>query len=59
MSLPKLFLVEKNTISYIQENFKYTILETFEDDVSVEDIIARESWWKEVLLTRKFGYNAN
>ena len=52
-------LAKKNGISYIQDNFQYTILETFEDDVPVKDIIARESWWKEALLTRKFGYNAN
>ncbi len=52
-------LVDNYGISYIQENFQYSILETFTDDVSDEYIIARESWWKEVLLTRKFGYNAN
>ena len=52
-------LVDNYGISYIQENFQYSILETFTDDVSDEYIIARESWWKDVLLTRVFGYNAN
>ena len=52
-------LVEEKGLKYIQENFQYSILETFTDDVSDEYIIARESFWKEVLLTRIFGYNAN
>lgn len=52
-------LVKKESLAYIQENFQYSILETFTDDVSDEYIIARESYWKEILLTREFGYNAN
>ena len=52
-------LVKKEGLAYIQKNFQYSILETFTDDVSDEYIIARESYWKEVLLTRTFGYNAN
>lgn len=52
-------LVNEKGLSYIQDNFQYTILETFTDDVPDEYIIARESWWKEALQSRKFGYNAN
>ncbi len=52
-------LVREKGLSYIQENFQYSILETFTDDVSDEYIIERESYWKEALLSRKFGYNAN
>lgn len=52
-------LVNEKGLSYVQDNFQYSILETFTDDVSKEDIIARESWWKEALQSRKFGYNAN
>ena len=52
-------LVKEKGIAYIQENFQYSILETFTDDVSDEYIINRESWWKDCLLSRKFGYNAN
>ncbi|MDO4220053.1 MAG: GIY-YIG nuclease family protein [Candidatus Saccharibacteria bacterium] len=52
-------LVREKGLSYIQENFQYSILETFTDDVSDEYIIARESYWKEALLSRQFGYNAN
>lgn len=52
-------LVNEKGLSYIQENFQYSILETFTDDVSDEYIIGRESWWKEALRSREFGYNAN
>lgn len=52
-------LVNEKGLSYIQENFQYSILETFTDDVSDEYIITRESWWKEALRSRQFGYNAN
>lgn len=50
---------KKKGIAYIQKNFHYTLLETFTDEISDEDIINRESWWKERLLTKEFGYNAN
>lgn len=52
-------LVKKRGLSYIKKNFRYSILETFTDDVSDEYIISRESYWKEALLSRTFGYNAN
>lgn len=52
-------LVNEKGLSHIQDNFQYSILETFTDDVSDEYIIGRESWWKEVLRSREFGYNAN
>lgn len=52
-------LVNEKGLSYIQDNYQYSILETFTDDVSDEYIIARESWWKEALRSRQFGYNAN
>ena len=52
-------LVNEKGLTYIQDNFQYSILETFTDDVSDEYIIGRESWWKEALRSREFGYNAN
>lgn len=52
-------LVAAKGLTYVQENFQYSILETFTDDVSDEYIIGRESWWKEALHSREFGYNAN
>jgi hypothetical protein len=47
-------LVKEKGLRYIQENFQYSIPETFTDDVSDEYVIARESFWKEVLLIRIF-----
>ena len=44
---------------YIEENFQYSLLETFDKDTPKEYVIARESYWKNVLGTREFGYNAN
>lgn len=52
-------LVREKGLSYIKENFHYSILETFTDDVSDDYIISRETYWKDALLSRKFGYNAN
>lgn len=52
-------LVRQKGLSYIKNSFIYSILETYEGDISKDYIIARESWWKEVLLSRVFGYNAN
>ncbi len=40
-------------------NFKYSILEVCNMNLGNEYIIARETHWKEVLMTRKFGLNKN
>ena len=53
-------LLKPLDFEYIKENFKYSILEIFKSSVDDETIINRESFWKEVLLTRtEFGYNDN
>lgn len=54
-------LVEEQGLDYIKYNFRYSILDIYKSTTDDETIIARESWWKEVLLTRnpEFGYNAN
>jgi hypothetical protein len=44
---------------YIKNNFRYSILEIFKYTTDDNTIITRESWWKEVLMTREFGYNKN
>lgn len=43
----------------LQENMRFSILEIFKSTTSDETIIERENWWKQVLLTRQFGYNSN
>lgn len=47
------------SFEHIKENFRYSILDIFKSTVDDQLIIARESWWKSVLLTREFGYNKN
>lgn len=44
---------------YIKDNFRYSILDIFKSTTDEKTIIKRENWWKETLLSRKFGYNAN
>jgi len=51
--------VSKKGIDYLRQNFVYSILENYNARVPDELILARESWWKDTLLTRRFGYNAN
>lgn len=52
-------LVQEKGIAYIQKNFRYTLLETYTEDMPDEQIIQRENYWKKALRTRKFGYNEN
>ena len=52
-------LAEEKGFDYIKENFQYTILENFNARVDDEYVLKRESYWKEVLQSRKFGYNSN
>ena len=40
-------------------NFQFGVLETADTKASEADILARESHWKELLLSRAFGYNRN
>jgi hypothetical protein len=44
---------------YIKQYFRYSILDIYKSTTDDEIIINRENWWKEVLLSKKFGYNAN
>lgn len=49
------------SFDYIKQNFRYSILDIFKSTTNDDIIIERESWWKEVLLSRdeKYGYNKN
>lgn len=53
-------LVKNKDFDYVQQYYKFTILEIVSGD-EVDKINQRESYWKEVLLTRreKFGHNKN
>lgn len=52
-------LVEEEGLPYIRQNFVYSILENYNAMVDDQVILSRESWWKDTLLTRQFGYNCN
>lgn len=47
------------TFDHIKQNFKYSILDIYKSTTDDQIIIDRESWWKEVLQSRRFGYNEN
>lgn len=52
-------LVNENGKDYISKNFKYSILEIFDTKTKQEYILERESYWKKVFETKKFGMNKN
>lgn len=52
-------LVNQLGFDYVKEHFQYSILENYNARVDKRVILQRESWWKETLGTRIFGYNAN
>ncbi len=52
-------LFEMEGAEYFKKYFKYSIIENFNSKVNPDFIINRESYWKEVLDTRKHGYNKN
>ncbi len=51
-------LIRDKSIEYA-DNFQYTVLEIADFRSTDEFIIDRESHWKDILLSRQFGYNAN
>ncbi|MBQ4284183.1 MAG: hypothetical protein IJB96_09690 [Lachnospira sp.] len=52
-------LVEEKGFDYVKMHFQYSILENYNAKVDDHVILSRESWWKETLQSRVFGYNAN
>lgn len=53
-------IISENAIEYAKENFRFTLLEQLPMRADDESIIARESFWKEALLSRgDHGYNKN
>lgn len=52
-------LVREKGFDYIKKNFQYTIIENFNAKVDDHYVLERESYWKEVLGSREFGYNKN
>lgn len=52
-------LFNKEGPEYFEKNFQYTIIENFNSNVDYNYIISRENYWKNVLDTKKHGYNLN
>lgn len=52
-------IAESKGFDYIKQNFQYSILENYNAKVDDHIILDRESWWKETLQSRLFGYNDN
>lgn len=44
---------------HIKKYFTYSILDIYKSTTDDQVIIERENWWKEVLQSRKYGYNEN
>lgn len=51
-------IIAENGIEYAN-NFKFSILEIMSLNSGDETILKREAFWKDVLLTRQYGYNEN
>lgn len=52
-------LVAREGLEYVKNNFQYSILENYNAKVDDKVILERESWWKEILQSRIWGYNSN
>lgn len=52
-------LVEKEGFDYVKTHFQYSLLENYNGKIDDYFVLERESWWKKVLQSREFGYNAN
>ena len=55
------YLLNKKGEKYFEQNFRYTLLETFPKNTSKSKIEQRENYWKDVFNSRNenFGYNKN
>lgn len=52
-------LVGSKGIDHVRTYFRYSILENYNARTEDDYVLARESWWKSVLDSRRHGYNAN
>jgi hypothetical protein len=51
-------LIAENGINY-SKKFQFSILEIRATTTADNEIIERENYWKDILLTREYGYNKN
>jgi hypothetical protein len=55
----KLIKILKDEGAEYSDNFQYSVLEIADTHSSKDDVSKREIYWKNVLCSRDFGYNAN
>lgn len=51
--------LKKLEFKHVKNNFHYSILDIYKSTTEDKIILERESWWKSILTSRKFGYNEN
>lgn len=51
--------LKKLDFNHIKNSFRYSILDIYKSTTNDLTIIERENWWKEVLQSKRFGYNEN
>lgn len=52
-------LISRKGIGYAQKFFRFALLEYFPMKTVDEVVMGREAYWKDVLLSRRYGYNEN
>lgn len=52
-------LVGQQGPDYMKQNLRFALLEIMPMKTADDDVLARESYWKDVLLSRTFGLNQN
>ncbi len=52
-------IIKNSGNEHIISNFQYSILEIADKSSSPEYVIGRENYWKNVLMSREYGYNKN
>jgi len=52
-------ILQKHSREYAKKNFKFALLEYFTPKTEDNIVIDREIFWKNVLLSREYGYNKN
>jgi GIY-YIG catalytic domain len=52
-------IIQTKGVKYAEENFQLTLLEAMKFNTNDEDVLKRETFWKEALKSKEFGYNNN
>lgn len=52
-------LINEKTINYARKNFRFSLVEIMRMTAADEKVRERETFWKNVLLTKEHGYNRN